>query len=173
MKRLLLLVALVLALPTAAAAHGDTGIIEVVSAEPAGATSVDYVVQLTYESDGDPVPDADVTVTVEGGEPLAMTPEGEGRYAATVTFPDDAGEHAVRFAAEEPAATLEHEQVVTTTTTDATASTTDAPNVAAEPLPDPDAAEGSSTWLLVLMAIIVVAMVVLAVAYVRGRRPPA
>ena len=172
MKRLLLLVALVLALPTAAAAHGDTGIIEVVSAEPAGATSVDYVVQLTYESDGDPVPDADVTVTVEGGEPLAMTPEGDGRYVATVTFPD-AGEHAVRFAAEEPAATLEHEQVVTTTTTDATASTTDAPNVAAEPLPDPDAAEGGSTWLLVLMAIIVVAMVVLAVAYVRGRRPPA
>lgn len=54
-----------------------------------------------------------------------------------------------------------------------TSTTTDAPNVADEPLPDPEAAEGGSTWLLVLMAIIVVAMVVLAVAFVRGRRPPA
>ena len=59
-----------------------------------------------------------------------------------------------------------HLQVATTTTTDA-------PNVAEEPLPDPDATGGSSSWLLVLMAIIVVAMVVVAVACVRGRRPPA
>ena len=55
----------------------------------------------------------------------------------------------------------------------ASTSTTDAPNVADEPLPDPDATDGGSSWLLVLMAIIVVAMVVLAVAFVRGRRPPA
>ena len=53
-----------------------------------------------------------------------------------------------------------------------TSTTADAPNVADEPLPDPDATSGGSTWLLVLMAIIVVVMVVLAVAFVRGRRPP-
>ena len=62
--------------------------------------------------------------------------------------------------------TAGHLQVASTTTTDA-------PNVAGDPLPDPDATDGSSSWLLVLMAIIVVAMVVLAVAFVRGRRPPA
>ena len=64
-----------------------------------------------------------------------------------------------------PTAVLDAQQTSTTTA--------DAPNVADEPLPDPDEADGGSAWLLVLMAIIVVVMVVLAVAFVRGRRPPA
>jgi hypothetical protein len=51
--------------------------------------------------------------------------------------------------------------------------TTEAPHVADEPLPDDEATDGSSAWLLVLMTIIVVVMVVLAIAFVRGRRPPA
>lgn len=51
-------------------------------------------------------------------------------------------------------------------------STTEAPAVADEPIADPED-DGSSSWLVVLMAIIVTAMVVVAVAFVRGRRPPA
>lgn len=167
-KRLLLLVVVLLALPTTASAHGDTGILEVVSAELAGDTAVRYVVRLTYENDGDLVSSADVRVVTGGTEPVTMAIDGDGLYSATVTFPD-AGEHAVRFESDEPTATLEHLQVVTATTTADDAP--DAPNVAEAPLPDD--AEGGSAWLLVLMTIIVVVMVVLAIAFVRGRRPPA
>lgn len=81
--------------------------------------------------------------------------------ALVLAFPTATSADGDRVAAAEPV-----RQVATTTTTGA-------PNVADEPLPDPEAADGSSSWLLVLMAIIVVAMVVVAVAYVRGRRPPA
>lgn len=53
----------------------------------------------------------------------------------------------------------------TTADTQATTSTTDAPALAA----DHDDANG--TWLLILMAVIVAAMITLAIAFVRGRRP--
>ncbi|HEX4905568.1 MAG TPA: hypothetical protein VFU93_08965 [Acidimicrobiales bacterium] len=79
--------------------------------------------------------------------------------ALVLALPTAALAHVDRVAAAEPVL-----QVATTTT--------EAPNVADEPLPDPDEVGGSSSWLLVLMAIIIVAMVVLAVAFVRGRRPP-
>lgn len=57
------------------------------------------------------------------------------------------------------------QEVTTTADTQATTSTTDAPALAA----DHDDANG--TWLLILMAVIVAAMITLAIAFVRGRRP--
>ena len=48
--------------------------------------------------------------------------------------------------------------------------TTTAPHVAGEPLPDA-ANDGSAAWLILLMTIIMTVMVVLAIAFVRGRQP--
>jgi hypothetical protein len=150
-------------------AHGDTGTLELVSTEPIDADSVRYVVELTYESDGDPVPGSEVIVVTDNVAPEVMDAEGDGLYSATVDFPSP-GDYSVLFTVEEPTAELAVEQVVATTTTTTAApeaSTTTATTVAPELAVDHDDANG--TWLVILMAVILVAMVTLAVAFFRGR----
>ena len=108
MKRLLVLIVLLVALPTTAHAHGDTGTLELLEATVLD-DGVRYVVLLTYANDGETVPDTKVTVAVDGTAPVAMSYEGEGRYAATVPAPEGRA-HDVVFSSEEPAATLTYRQ---------------------------------------------------------------
>jgi hypothetical protein len=157
----------------AAAAHGDTGVLELVSTEPVDADSVRYVVELTYENDGDHVAGAEVVVTTDDVAPQVMAAEGDGLYSATVDFPAP-GDYPVVFAVEEPTAELVVEQVVDTTTTTTTTTTaadaiTTFTTTSAEPPAVTEDDSGNGTWLLVVMAVIVAAMVTIAVAYFRGR----
>jgi hypothetical protein len=158
----------------AAAAHGDIGVIELVSTEPVDDDSVHYVVELTYENDGEHVSSADVTVTTDGADAQPMTAEGDGLYSATVDFPSP-GDYAILFATDEPTAELAVEQSVETPTsttlglTTFTTTTADPSEVAATT--NSADAEGGSAWLLVVMAIIVATMVTIAVAYFRSRKP--
>jgi hypothetical protein len=153
------------------AAHGDTGVLELVSTEPVDDDSVHYVVELTYENDGEHVSSAEVVVTTDNVAPQIMAAEGDGLYSATIDFPA-AGDYPLLFTVETPTAELVVEQVVesppsTTTTVDST-TTTAAPSPVATTTDADDS--GGSTWLLLVMAIIVAAMVTLAVAYFRGRK---
>jgi hypothetical protein len=160
----------------AAAAHGDIGVLELVSTEPVDDDSVHYVVELTYENDGEHVSSAEVVLTAGDVAPNMMTADGDGLYSATVDFPSP-GDYDILITVEEPTAELEVEQVVeaapntTATTVDGTTMTTTTadPSAVAAVTTSADA-EGGSTWLLVVMAIIVAAMITVAVAYFRGRK---
>jgi len=118
----LLVVALTLgvgiaALAPMAGAHGDEGVLSVVSATPSG-TSSTVRVKLTYESDGHPVDGA--TVTVVGSDdagakvdPVPMTAAGTaGEYVATVAFPS-AGTWNLRVTSVSPSATVTLAQDIT------------------------------------------------------------
>jgi hypothetical protein len=147
----------------AAAAHGDTGTLELVEQTPVDADSVTFVVELTYEADGDAVSSAEITVTTDNVAPQVMTATGEGRYELTIDFPSP-GDYPVVFSVTEPEAELVVQQVIATTTI-TTAETSPPTSL---PLAEQDT-EGSAAWLLVLMGVIVVTMVVVAVAFFRGR----
>ncbi|HVM52450.1 MAG TPA: hypothetical protein VM262_04585 [Acidimicrobiales bacterium] len=172
MRRLtaLALLLLMAAVP-AARAHGDVGVLELTLAEAGGGQTVRYEVLLTYANDGDPASGAEVVARVDGGESVTMDDGGGGRYAATVTFPAP-GEHTVTFTSTEPAATLEHREVVAAPTT-----TTEAPATGGtfddQLLPELEEEEPGPWWLLVVMGAFAAAMIVVAVAYFRGRKPPA
>ena len=127
MKRVITLVAIAvcaLALgagaASAAGAHGGDGVLQVEAAHPTG-TGVHFIVQLTYENDGEAVSGADVTATPvsPSGEelaPVTLAPAADGTYQAPVDLPDP-GEWTVRFASTEPAATLEQTVEISATTT--------------------------------------------------------
>lgn len=172
MKRLVLAVIALLLVAPIARAHGDAGTLELVETEQVSADSVRYVVRLTYENDGEPVPNKDVTVATDDIAPQVMTYDADGRYAATVTFPEP-GEHAVTFAVAEPEATLEHTQVIDAPQAATTTSTTDdtVSNIAGAPLPDEDSEAKGNGWWKVLVPVLAVVIATLAVAFVRGRKP--
>ncbi|UDY35418.1 FixH family protein [Dermatobacter hominis] len=139
------LVALVpglVAAPTAGA-HGDEGVLSVVSATPSG-TSSTVTVQLVYEGDGHPVDGATVTVVADDGagatiDPVPMGPgSAPGQYTATVVYPS-AGTWNLRVTAVSPAATL-------TLTQDVTADPgVAAPSSTADPATDDDVTGSPTT----------------------------
>lgn len=100
-----------------AGAHGDEGVLAVVSATPSG-TSSTITVKLTYEGDGHAVDGATVTVVADNGSGTALDPlpmnagSAEGEYTATVEFPS-AGTWNVRVTSVSPAATLTLTQDIT------------------------------------------------------------
>ena len=104
-------------LAPAAGAHGDDGVLTVVSATPSG-TSSTVTVQLAYEGDGHPVDGATVAVVADDGagnalDPVPMGPgSAPGQYTATVQFPS-AGTWNLRVTAVSPSATLTLTQDVT------------------------------------------------------------
>lgn len=165
-----------------AAAHSETGAIELVTAEPSGSGGlVRYVVRLTYENDGDPVADATVTA-VAGATPIALAPGVErGLYTADVEA--SGGATQIRFTSVTPAATLEVAAPVPTTTTEpeSTSSTLQATTTTAgggeqetadEGLGNSVRSEGSGAGTAVFVGLLVALAVVafLAVRDVRRRR---
>jgi hypothetical protein len=160
-----------------ALAHAGDGIFELESRE-LDDTSATYVVRLTWEDDGHAAVDATVTATAiapDGTQqtPVPMDEVGDGRYGATVRFPE-AGTWTVRFTSVSPPGTLEVEEEVaapaTTTSTTSTTSTTEPEQVVAPAttLPDEDDGGGTSGWLAIaFVALLVVAG---AVAAARARR---
>lgn len=173
MRRSVVALAALLALASPAWAHGDTGVIELLEAEQVGAGEVRYVIRLTYANDGDPVPDAEVDIEVAGGASQPMAHDHDGRYAATIALPGE-GTHTVTFRVEEPAATLEHRQVVEAPTTTAAApgddggSATITGQTATEPVADD---EPTGWWLAVVVGAFAALVTVVATAFLRGRRP--
>jgi hypothetical protein len=112
-RRLLLLVAVALvAMAQPASAHGDEGLLEIVSETPDDTGSaVTYRVSLVYVSDGDPVPGATITAVAvfadQPQEPVTLDPAGDpGVYEGTVSFPS-VGPWTVRFASDDPDARLQ------------------------------------------------------------------
>ena len=149
--------------------HGNTGIITVIEATPRGDRTIEYRIRLVYETDGDPVADADVTVSVDDGLPQPMTAAGDGDYTATVVF-DTTGEHRVLFSSDDPTATLEHTERVTAAQPATTTTTTSAAVATTAPVARSETDERTTSQLVVLL---VGAALMLAVAIAvirRGRR---
>ena len=87
----------------------------VVSAVASGGTAV-ITVKLTYAGDGDPVPDATVTVAGDDGAdivltPVVLAPTGGGEFSGTVPFPR-AGTWNLRITSVTPAAEVALTQTV-------------------------------------------------------------
>ena len=99
-----------------AGAHEGDAIIQLQAAHPA-ASSVHFIVMVTWENDGHPAVDATVTATalsIAGDQltPVALAPEGgEGVYGGAVEFPSS-GLWTVRFTSIDPDGTLEQVQEV-------------------------------------------------------------
>lgn len=168
-----------------AAAHEGSGTITVEEADPATDTAVRYVVRLTWNNDGHPAAADATTITAvpAGGDGVALTPvtlepvDDDGRFAATVEFPDP-GAWTVRFTAISPEATLEVPQQIeppatpssapTTTTSSEAPTTTSADSGTLDEGDDDDgddgpSAAGSAVFVVVLLALA-------AAAFVLGRR---
>jgi hypothetical protein len=151
-RALLLTVVALVAMTQPAAAHGETGELEVVEATPDDTgSSVTYRVRLTFTNDGDPVGGATVTATAStvGQAPLppvSLDAGPDGVYAGTVTFPAP-GEWSVRFASADPEAGL----TVSYTIEPPPPPTTAPPPSTSEPGPvtstatDPDLVEETAT----------------------------
>lgn len=98
-----------------AGAHEGDGTITVDAAHPS-ASSVHYIVEVIFDDDQHPAPEATVTAraTSPDGEDgdvveLVLDDEDEGLYQGTVPF-DEPGEWTVVFSSLEPQAELEHSQ---------------------------------------------------------------
>jgi len=169
--------------PTAYAHQGE-GIIELQAQEPADASTVSYVVRLTWANDGHPAFDATVTATPidpsgAPGTPVPMQFEGDdGRYSGTITYPSS-GTWTVRFTSVSPSSTMEIVEEVAapapsaTTSSTPSSTTTTAPADVDDVQPQRaavDTAEdgGGGPWLLLAAALTVVAVV--AVIALRTRR---
>lgn len=183
------------ALAPVAGAHGDDGVLTLVSATTSGSSST-VTVKLTYEGDGHPVDGATVTVVADDGAGQSVDPvpmeagTSSGEYTATVQLPST-GTWNLRVTAVNPAATITTTQVVTGseapggtepemtvgTEPEQTATpTTEDPALDAEITESPTSTsaeddDDSSTlpWLggaVVLLGLVAVAVV----AVVRGRR---
>lgn len=135
-----------------ASAHGGPVSIELISDSATSEMARTYVVSITYDGDGDPVDDAQLTVVVEGPDgsvpPAAMTPtDTPGRFLADVTFPSP-GPWTVRFTSADPVATLEVQATLpgATTTSTGSVSTVSGPeqSTAATSAPVPTTAAGST-----------------------------
>lgn len=100
----------VAAIAPMAGAHGDDGVLAVVSATPSGSSST-ITVKLTFEGDGHPVDGATVTAVADDGagaaiDPVPMAAAGSpGEYTARLEFPSAAVWN-VRVTAVSPSATV-------------------------------------------------------------------
>lgn len=175
----------VAAIAPMAGAHGDDGVLAVVSATPSGSSST-ITVKLTFEGDGHPVDGATVTAVADDGagaaiDPVPMTAAGSpGEYTARLEFPSAAVWN-VRVTAVSPSATVTLTQDIagpastSSTPTESTpASTSEAPVdgvTATREGTAEEAAEQSDSsplpWVLGIGALVVV---VGAVAWVVARR---
>lgn len=181
----------VAAIAPMAGAHGDDGVLAVVSATPSGSSST-ITVKLTFEGDGHPVDGATVTAVADDGagaaiDPVPMTAAGSpGEYTARLEFPSAAVWN-VRVTAVSPSATVTLTQDIagpastsSTPTGSTPASTSEAPvdgvtatreGTATREDTAEEAAEQSDSsplpWVLGIGALVVV---VGAVAWVVARR---
>lgn len=175
----------VAAIAPMAGAHGDDGVLAVVSATPSGSSST-ITVKLTFEGDGHPVDGATVTAVADDGagaaiDPVPMAAAGSpGEYTARLEFPSAAVWN-VRVTAVSPSATVTLTQDIagpastSSTPTESTpASTSEAPVdgvTATREGTAEEAAEQSDSsplpWVLGIGALVVV---VGAVAWVVARR---
>lgn len=147
------------------AAHEGGGTISVESADPASDASVRYVVRLIWDNDGHPAAAADTTMTaVAVGDdgstqtPVALEPvDDDGRFAATVEFPDP-GRWTVRFTAVSPEATLEVPQQIDPppTTSTAAPSTTSEVTPAATIAPAADSGDGTKAGTIIFVTVLLV-----------------
>ena len=193
---LLLMVVLAVVAASPASAHGDEGVLQVVSATPSGTSSV-VTVKLTYENDGEPVADATVTVAGDNGAgseltPVTMQPGAtDGDFTATVDFPAP-GTWTLRVTSVKPEAALTLTQAIASdpqVTTEAaggsgpaaegsTTITTDTvdggvPEITAEAASAQDEDSGSPVWWIVggIAAVAAVAIGVVFVARGRNQGP--
>jgi hypothetical protein len=155
-----------------------------------GATSIHYVVRLTWENDGHAALDATFTATVlgpdgaaAGGAPVTLTAvDQDGRYEGDVTFPE-AGDWTVRFVAVEPETEFDRAQPVsapattappTTTTTVAETTTTEADPVDADETASSDDAGdddgGFPVVPVVIAGLVLAALGGAAIAVTRAKR---
>ena len=175
----------VAAIAPMAGAHGDDGVLAVVSATPSGSSST-ITVKLTFEGDGHPVDGATVTAVADDGagaaiDPVPMTAAGSpGEYTARLEFPSAAVWN-VRVTAVSPSATVTLTQDIagpastSSTPTESTpASTSGAPvdgvTATREDTAEEAAEQSDSSplpWVLGIGALVVV---VGAVAWVVARR---
>lgn len=175
----------VAAIAPMAGAHGDDGVLAVVSATPSGSSST-ITVKLTFEGDGHPVDGATVTAVADDGagaaiDPVPMAAAGSpGEYTARLEFPSAAVWN-VRVTAVSPSATVTLTQDIagpastSSTPTESTpASTSEAPvdgvtatreDTAEEAVEQSDSSP--LPWVLGIGALVVV---VGAVAWVVARR---
>ncbi|MFN8041910.1 MAG: hypothetical protein U0S13_00950 [Mycobacterium sp.] len=175
----------VAAIAPMAGAHGDDGVLAVVSATPSGSSST-ITVKLTFEGDGHPVDGATVTAVADDGagaaiDPVPMAAAGSpGEYTARLEFPSAAVWN-VRVTAVSPSATVTLTQDIagpastSSTPTESTpASTSEAPvdgvTATREDTAEEAAEQSDSSplpWVLGIGALVVV---VGAVAWVVARR---
>lgn len=175
----------VAAIAPMAGAHGDDGVLAVVSATPSGSSST-ITVKLTFEGDGHPVDGATVTAVADDGagaaiDPVPMTAAGSpGEYTARLEFPSAAVWN-VRVTAVSPSATVTLTQDIagpastSSTPTESTpASTSEAPvdgvTATREDTAEEAAEQSDSSplpWVLGIGALVVV---VGAMAWVVARR---
>lgn len=175
----------VAAIAPMAGAHGDDGVLAVVSGTPSGSSST-ITVKLTFEGDGHPVDGATVTAVADDGagaaiDPVPMAAAGSpGEYTARLEFPSAAVWN-VRVTAVSPSATVTLTQDIagpastSSTPTESTpASTSEAPvdgvTATREDTAEEAAEQSDSSplpWVLGIGALVVV---VGAVAWVVARR---
>lgn len=171
MRRLALALLLVVAFAAPAAAHGDTGLLEVVEATPGDDLSVRYVVLLRYANDGDPVDGATLTVTASGPDGGAVSAPmagiGDGRYEATVAFPSP-GVWGVRIATGEPAAVVERTETVGAPTTTVPTTTSSTSTTVAAPAGTSDDDGGGGP--MKPASIVALAVAALAIVFVLRRQ---
>ena len=126
----LLALACALGAASPAAAHDGGGTFAVEQTHPTtspdGASSIHYIVRLTWDNDGHAAEGATVTATAVDAAGTAQTPatlapdpSGDGRYSGTVEFPEP-GAWTVRFTSIEPTGTLDHAQEVAAAATTTT-----------------------------------------------------
>lgn len=123
-----------LAISAPASAHNDTGIIKVASHVKNDDGTTSFEISIVFDGDGDPAPDAAVTIIAEHPNalkigPVRMTPvkESPGRYAATIALTEP-GEWQLRFTSLTPKAYLE-----TTFTVEPEPTTTTGPESVSRP----------------------------------------
>ncbi len=207
LNRVVLIVAAVIvglgltALAPTVGAHGDEGVLTLLSATTSGSSST-IAVKLTYEGDGHPVDGATVTVVADDGagqsvDPVPMTAgTSSGEYTATVQLPSP-GTWNLRVTSVSPSATITTTQEVavgsdvtvgtepemttgtapSTTASTADTSTTQDPALDAEIAEAPTGTtgddEGSSTLPWLGGSVVLLGVIAVAIfAVVRGRRLP-
>ena len=189
---LLLTMAAIVLGASPASAHGDEGVLEVVSATPSGTSSV-ITVKLTYENDGEPVADATVTVAGDNGAgsdlaPVTMQPGSTGgEFTATVDFPAP-GTWTLRVTSVKPEAAVTLTQAIASdpqVTTESAGGSTPTPGepstapsetvdggvpeITAEAASAQDENSGSPVWWIVGGVAAVAAVAVGVVFVARGR----
>ena len=180
MRRFLLAVlALTIAVPSAALAHEDVGRFEDVVVQPKAGLTISVQARLIYPNDGEGAKDATVTAVAEqpGAPAIAPSPLEEvspGQYEGTITV-SQPGTWTVRLTSLSPAATSESTvEVAAPTTTTAASTTTEAtlstPQTA--PLGEEDEDGGGSPAWIAIALVVAIGLGVAGWQIARRRRPP-